>query len=498
MLIQRALQTGLAVLSILFFANTNAIAQPLGKTHRSVESLISASQFVAIGSIRSVIENIIVKPGTRNRYGIRDERGKFEYVIETQFDEILKNIKPDEDCQQFALFKTTDHNAARNQQLEVWAENKTTGVWLIRPKLESEEFHRWDFLPLDGDRGVSHFGYRSHSLQAPMFAKDLSILATKEQILEKIRQYSPVSQKEHDPKQPCVASIRVPRDVLGEILPGDFNDLILPYDSDLPVLARRLITSPKSFISRNKASKEQYALDQLCRSGIQLLGQMKTEASIEWLEKCLDESVLPFGHSKQPSRIRTEAYERLLDWQVNPPRPDFSDDIKYLSLGYSGITDESLALVAEHKNLESLILWETNISHEGIQHLAGLKRLKQISFSDHSLNDAILRTLRKQNQLHLISQAIIANSIQRPSSDDEVTALRFWCASFTDEGLKEFLCFKNLNVIDLGRMEITDAGLGYLSQFQNLKKIRIRETRVTDEGVESLRKALKNCTIDHK
>lgn len=486
-----------SVISLIaaFVTQNAAFAQPLGKHHESVESLVAPAVLVALGSIARVEERVIVAPGASDSAGIRSERGKFEYLIETQFDDILKQVGRAGDDGEFKSFRTLDPNAGKNERLAKWAAERTPGVWIIFPKYERESFHRWQFIPRD-EPGINQFGYTSSSLRPPMFARDLSILKDRESIVQRIREYSSISQMEHRTRKPSVVSVRIPSAILGEIEGGDFNELKLPIDSILPETARRLIESPNSFVS--EAKSDSHTLDMLCLAGIDLLGEMNTDESVQLLKDCLDEKVLPFKHSSRDHLIRTKAFERLLDWHVEITQPSFGDKIQKLFLSSTNIDNDTLKIVSELVNLEYLYLWETDISHVGIEHLSKLRHLKLIALDDGHLTDNMLRTLRKQNQLHTIYQANPGDEQSRPNSVENVSRLEFWCAPFTDRGLKEFVGFKNVTVIELGRMEITDAGVSHLKKFEKLKRLRLHETRISDKGIEELQRALPHCVIENR
>ena len=106
MLAQRPQIFSLLCFLVLVAISGGAIAQPLGKHHRSVESMIAPAEFVAIGSIEGVKENVIVAPGTIDKSGARDERGKFEYILRTKFSEILKKVGRSGDNGEFETFRT--------------------------------------------------------------------------------------------------------------------------------------------------------------------------------------------------------------------------------------------------------------------------------------------------------------------------------------------------------------------------------------------------------
>ena len=490
--------------SILLVLSTcsNGFAQPLVQSFTSVEALIASADFVALGSIESVKDKILVAAGTPN--GTSNPNEKYGYQLTTKFDQIVKNVESDgelgEAKGQFKSFQIVAQDG-RNADVSQLAENKTKGLWLIYPKAATEKFHAWMFLPFDDERGVDRFGYRTGNLKPPVFASDFSILSTHQQILQRIKQYGPISQRQHRSSKTRVVSVYVPRVVLGPIDTSGGTDYRVgfPIDSKLPSTARRLIESPAEFVSKKEA-KDVGPLDMLRSAGIALLGSMKTESSIQHLKSCLDPSVIPFtpswGGAAGRVRHRIQAYQRLLDWRINPPRPAFASEVKKLSLPSTNINDDTLALVTEFENLERLTLWDTKITESGIQHLGKLKKLNQLELSDNQVTDKIVHTLAENGQLHVLSQAATTDRINRPSSPSQVTQLSFWFAPFTDAGLKHFRQFKNLTNIDLGRMKITDAAIQDLSEFKKLKFATLRETSITKEGFAKLRKALPDCQFE--
>jgi len=490
--------------SILLVLSTcsSGFAQPLVQSFTSVEAMIASADFVALGSIESVKDKILVAAGTIN--GTSNPNDKYGYELTTKFEQIVKNVErdgePEETNGRFKSFQIVAQDG-QNADVSLLAENKTKGLWLIYPKEPTEKFHSWMFLPFDDERGVNHFGYRTRSLKPPAFASDFSILITHQQILERIKQYGPISQRQHRSNTMRVASVYVPRVVLGPIDTSGGTDyrVSLPIDSKLPSTARRLIESPAEFVS-NKEAVDAGTLDTLRVAGIVLLGSMKTESSIQLLKNCLDPSVIPFtpnwGGAAGRVQHRVRAYQRLLDWRINPPRPAFASDVKQLSLPGTNINDDTLALVAEFENLERLTLWGTKITESGIQHLGKLKKLNLLELNDKQVTDKIVHTLAENGQLHVLSQAATTDRITRPGSTSKVTQLSFWFAPFADAGLKHFRQFKNLTNIDLGRMKITDAAIQHLSEFKKLKFATLRETSITKEGFARLRKALPDCQIE--
>ena len=486
---------GLFVLLSFLLNSGEVVAQPLVGQYSTLEAMVASADFVAIGSIAHVKEGVNVTSVDVTNSSGGKQQSKSGYELVPKFDEILKNVDVANEDNDLSSFQTVDQDG-RSALVSQLVDDNAKGLWLIHAKTENETNQRWSFLPF-GQSGVNHFGYRAPALQPPVFASDLSLLETHEQILQRLREYAPVSQREHTNNQPNCVSVFVPAVFVGDLKNEGFthHQLVLPIDSNLHETARRLITDPADFVPTGSI-RDWSALDTLRMAGIELLGSTKTESNVQLLKECLDATVFPFRKSPSALQFRVRAYEKLIGWRIKPPRPAFASQVRRLALPGADIDDETIRLVTEFENLESICLWGTPVTRSGIDHLGSLKKLKLLELDTHLMDDNVVQTLRANNQLHLISQATTSDYLERPSSPDQVATLRFWCAPFTDSGLKQFADFKNLTTIDLGRMEITDASIDDLCRFKKLKFAVLRETRISKDGFARLRRALPNCSVE--
>ena len=113
--------------------------------------------------------------------------------------------------------------------------------------------------------------------------------------------------------------------------------------------------------------------------------------------------------------------------------------------------DSELALLKDLGRLESLHLGGTDVTDEGLAHVAGLIALKR---------------------LHLEKTKV------------------------TDAGLAHLAGLESLAYLNLYRTGVTDAGLVHLEGLKNLKSLYLWQTKVTPEGAEKLGQALPGCNID--
>ena len=113
--------------------------------------------------------------------------------------------------------------------------------------------------------------------------------------------------------------------------------------------------------------------------------------------------------------------------------------------------DGELGVLKEVENLVWLHLGGTDVTDEGLPHLAGLSSLTRLHLERTKVSDAGLANLKD---------------------------------------------LQNLNYLNLYQTGITDAGLAHLESLTGLKNLYLWQTKVTEAGVEKLQKALPDCKID--
>ena len=81
------------------------------------------------------------------------------------------------------------------------------------------------------------------------------------------------------------------------------------------------------------------------------------------------------------------------------------------------------------------------------------------------------------------------------SQDGKLVAIDLAYASITDEFLKRFNEFPDLQKITLIGTKITDAGLDNLVEMGSLKQLLLWDTQVSDEGVAKFRESHPDCEV---
>ena len=174
-------------------------------------------------------------------------------------------------------------------------------------------------------------------------------------------------------------------------------------------------------------------------------------------------------------------------------RPTGPDDVIFLNLAGTSVTDVGLKELKNLKNLQTLILTGTQVTDVGLKELKDLKKLQTLSLP-FPVTDGLLRSLREVGLLHTLPCAQ-AEGGKRPASADDVILLYLPPRYVTDVGLKQLKDLKNLQTLSLVSANVTDVGLNELKDLTNLRTLDLRGTKVTDAGLKELKEALPKCMI---
>ena len=150
------------------------------------------------------------------------------------------------------------------------------------------------------------------------------------------------------------------------------------------------------------------------------------------------------------------------------------DNLRFLSLAETGITDAGLAHLSRLTDLEELHLDNTSITDQGLDALAALPSLRVLDLKDTAVTDAGLARVKDFATLR---------------------GLYLTRTRITDAGLANIGSLENLETLILWGTGVTDAGLEHLRSLTRLRELILWDTRVTEEGAEALRAALPGCDI---
>jgi internalin A len=192
-----------------------------------------------------------------------------------------------------------------------------------------------------------------------------------------------------------------------------------------------------------------------------------------------------------------------------------------LNLMGTGVTDAGLAGVASLTQLEGLTLPE-GVSDAGLVHLAGLKNLTSVQFSEAEkikgpglkhlkglsklqgldltttgVDDAGLENLKELTQIKTLtlSKQITDKGLVHLKGLTQLAHLGAYSSQLSDAGLEQLKGLTSLESLSVSGPKITDKGLLELKGLKKLKFLSLNQTKVTDKGVQELKKLLPELEV---
>lgn len=145
--------------------------------------------------------------------------------------------------------------------------------------------------------------------------------------------------------------------------------------------------------------------------------------------------------------------------------PDLPD-LERLYLQGKQVSDQGMICVGQCKKLTDFFVWDaTELSDEGVEHLAGLRNLKKIHIGNAGLTD---------RSLEVISELPGIETLMLQEND------------FSDKGLVHLSRVKTLKEVwlGLGESRFSDVGVRYLLQLKKLRKLGVQRTPISRKTIQ--------------
>ena len=141
------------------------------------------------------------------------------------------------------------------------------------------------------------------------------------------------------------------------------------------------------------------------------------------------------------SPIRAVCFDRLL-----------IDDVEYIDLSDTTVTDADIKYIAKLKNIKTLIVNLTGVTDAGMDHVVRMTSL---------------------TELYLLGTRI------------------------SDKGMATLCRLPNLRTLDIRETDVTDAACGSLGTMHRLRLLKVTKSHLTNNGVACLRSQLKHCSVSN-
>jgi Leucine-rich repeat (LRR) protein len=169
-----------------------------------------------------------------------------------------------------------------------------------------------------------------------------------------------------------------------------------------------------------------------------------------------------------------------------------------LELDRTQVAGRGLKELAGLTNLGYITLAGTKVTGEGLKGLAPLKNLIQLDLSGLALTDEGLKELAEVTSLQILDlrKARVTDAgVKELAPLSNLVTLYLSGTGLTDAGVKELAAFPKLVFLDLEGTKVTDAGVKELAALTTLNHLNLRNTNVTANGLKELQKAMPKCTI---
>jgi DNA-binding response OmpR family regulator len=184
--------------------------------------------------------------------------------------------------------------------------------------------------------------------------------------------------------------------------------------------------------------------------------------------------------------------ENILEW----PRVQLGQK---LDLFRMDVTDKDLGhLTSGLDNLRFLSLADTNVTNEGLVHLKDLKELQELHLDATQVNDdglPLLTGLENLEVLDLKETQVTDAGLAQLQPLKKLRGLYLTRTGIGDDGLAHLAGFQDMQILILWQTKVTDQGLVHLESLKNLRELILWNTAVTEEGIERLARVLPECDI---
>jgi len=165
------------------------------------------------------------------------------------------------------------------------------------------------------------------------------------------------------------------------------------------------------------------------------------------------------------------------------------EKLKHLRLGKTQIEGTGLAHLKASTQLESLSLAESDLQDDGLVHLKPFPRLRELNLRSTILRGpglAHLAGLTALEKLSLRSTTVGDEHLQHLAELAELAELDLYGTRVGDDGLKTLAALEKLDTLVLYGTRISDQGLAHLGGHELLRELDLGRTPVTGSGFRHL------------
>ncbi len=187
---------------------------------------------------------------------------------------------------------------------------------------------------------------------------------------------------------------------------------------------------------------------------------------------------------------------------INPKQglPDTPFIARHVNFNDSNITDDTLKLLTNLTGLEFINLWNTPITDKGVAALKDIRGIYRLHLGKTKITNASLAMISGMTAMEWLGlnevPGITGQGLVHLEGMRRLRELYLSKSPIDDAGLVHVGQIESLESLHLEGTPITDAGLAQLTSLSKLKFLDIRSTRITDKAVQQFKALLPECRIE--
>lgn len=171
--------------------------------------------------------------------------------------------------------------------------------------------------------------------------------------------------------------------------------------------------------------------------------------------------------------------------------------IHAIQLEGNSVNDELLRKLIVFKNLEYLILDNTNTTQDGITYLEYFPKLQTLWLNGTKIMDvSVLRKLSHLYELELNNTKVGDDCLKSLTCHNSLKFLSLNGTKISDDALKSIGEFKELSGLSLRQTNVSDGCLQFIKELPKLVSLDLAGTGISDEGLRNLKSIPKLITLD--
>lgn len=178
--------------------------------------------------------------------------------------------------------------------------------------------------------------------------------------------------------------------------------------------------------------------------------------------------------------------------------PEYADEVVEVYWRDPALDERRLAVLRGLASIEKLELSGSQVTSQGLKHLARLSRLYMLHLDGTQVGDeglSQLATMRGLAVLSLDETQVTDAGLAQLAKMPNLERLYLNGTKVTDAGLAHLGKLSQLKELSLVNTAISDAGLAHLKGLKHLEMLKVYDTRVTQQGMNELHAALPKCVV---